>query len=185
MKLWLVRHARVLVPSGICYGASDLIADEAATKEAANAFASLPGVGCNVWVSPANRAKQLASEICRVRSDLEGPLLVEGLREMDFGSWEMVNWCEIPKAAVDSWTDDFAHHKFGGAESVLEVLTRVRQVLDQAKALHHEELVLITHAGVIRAVQWLCYERSYLYRVSARHWPKSAPEMGGWMEIEF
>ena len=27
MKLWLLRHARVLLPDGLCYGASDVPAD--------------------------------------------------------------------------------------------------------------------------------------------------------------
>ena len=27
MKLWLIRHAPVLLPAGICYGASDVLAD--------------------------------------------------------------------------------------------------------------------------------------------------------------
>ena len=35
MRLWLVRHAEVAAPPGLCYGASDLPADAAATRERA------------------------------------------------------------------------------------------------------------------------------------------------------
>ena len=40
MKLWLVRHAQVLLPPGICYGATDVAADAAATLRAAQALAA-------------------------------------------------------------------------------------------------------------------------------------------------
>ena len=40
MKLWLVRHAQVLLPPGICYGATDVAADAAATLSAAQALAA-------------------------------------------------------------------------------------------------------------------------------------------------
>ena len=40
MKLWLVRHAQVLLPTGICYGATDVAADAAATLSAAQALAA-------------------------------------------------------------------------------------------------------------------------------------------------
>ena len=35
MRLWLVRHAATALPTGVCYGASDIPADPVATVEAA------------------------------------------------------------------------------------------------------------------------------------------------------
>ena len=39
MKIWLVRHAQPLVEAGVCYGASDVAADRAATQDAAQRLA--------------------------------------------------------------------------------------------------------------------------------------------------
>ena len=63
MKLWLLRHARVLLPAGLCYGSSDVPADTALTREAAQAFAPLPPPGTPVWVSGLLRAQQMVSAL--------------------------------------------------------------------------------------------------------------------------
>ena len=59
MKLWLLRHARVTVEAGICYGVSDLPADPIDTQQAAQRFADLPATRSRVWVSPASRTSNL------------------------------------------------------------------------------------------------------------------------------
>ena len=69
MKLWLLRHARVLLPSGLCYGASDVPADEALTAKAAQAIAPLLPAGLPVRVSDLRRAQQLHQAL---RGGLEG-----------------------------------------------------------------------------------------------------------------
>ena len=87
MKLWLVRHARVLVKAGICYGSSDVVCDDSAVEEAANAFANCPAYGSMLWTSPSVRATQLAMSIKSKRQDLIGPKVDDRLREMNFGKW--------------------------------------------------------------------------------------------------
>jgi alpha-ribazole phosphatase len=69
---------------------------------------------------------------------------------MDFGQWEGERWDAIPAAALTAWTDDFWRHRFGGAESVAEVMARVASVWDEAVQSTTPQ-VWVTHAGVIRA----------------------------------
>jgi alpha-ribazole phosphatase len=55
MKLWLLRHAQPLVDSGVCYGALDVAADEAATHVAAQGAAQALPPDLLVWHSPLQR----------------------------------------------------------------------------------------------------------------------------------
>lgn len=183
MKLWLLRHARVAVPDGLCYGASDLSADAAATDNAAAAFAGKPASGSLLWVSPMKRTRALADALSACRPDLSGPTFDARLQEMDFGEWEMQAWEQIPRAAFNSWIDDFAHHRFGGNESTQEVIDRVSGALQEVRTQGHSEAVWVTHAGVIRAVTFLLQDDSKIIR-SAGQWPRNAPEPGGWIACE-
>lgn len=183
MKLWLLRHAQVLVPPGVCYGVSEVEVDLAATQTAAERFAECPAPGCSVWASPAERTQHLAAALLSRRNDLQGPHVDARLREMDFGQWELQPWSEIPRQAMDDWTDDFAHHRFGGNESTQDVIDRVAQAMNSAAEQAVSEMVWITHAGVIRAVQFLV-EGGWRTIRSASDWPVSAPAMGAWMCIE-
>ncbi len=185
MTLWLLRHAQVLAPPGTCYGVTDLAADPEATLRAAASFGPSPAVGSAVWCSPSARATQLAQALASLRPDLATARLDPRLREMDFGHWEMRPWAEIPREAVDAWTDDFAHHRFGGRESAQELIDRVALALDEARRVAAPELVWVTHAGVIRAVQFLVGAEAAGARTiaSAAQWPVEAPAMGEWVRL--
>lgn len=158
MKLWLLRHARPLVSSGVCYGALDVEADEAATLAAAQQAAQELPLGLTVWYSPLQRCEHLAQVLYGLRPDLV--LRSEPrLREMDFGCWEGVPWAEIPRAALDAWTADFGHHAFGGVESTGMVMARAAAALaDFREALDYsgqKQGLWVTHAGVVRGVRLL------------------------------
>ena len=95
MKLWLVRHAQVLLPPGICYGATDVAADAAATLSAAQALAAELPQGLPLWVSPLQRCEQLAQALQGLRPDLAYKTTESSLAEMDFGHWEGQAWSSI------------------------------------------------------------------------------------------
>jgi alpha-ribazole phosphatase len=186
MKLWLLRHAKVTCDPGLCYGASDVPADLALTRAAAEAAAALLPVGLSVWVSALGRARQLADALHTLRPDLAPTVIDPRLNEMDFGCWELQPWDGIPRVAFDAWLADFAHARFGGVESTQQVIDRVADALDaqrkQAADRAVEEAVWITHAGVIRAVQYtLAHGRAPIRDVS--QWPRDAPQPGGWMAL--
>ena len=182
MQLWLVRHAEPLGGQGLCYGRLDLPADAAATEQAACSVLEALGTGGAgaLRSSPLQRARQLAQALApglglEVAEDPR-------LQEMDFGHWEGVPWPQVPKAAVDAWTEDFAHHAFGGGETTQQVLDRVWQALGDARAGSGTQ-VWVTHAGVIRAVQHLLREgRPQIH--SAAQWPRQAPAWGGWVVVD-
>lgn len=178
MELWLLRHARVELAAGLCYGRSDVPADLAHTAEAAASAAALLPTGLPVWVSGLGRARQLAAALHSLRADLGTPRTDARLNEMDFGQWELQPWNAIPRCAFDAWMADFAGHAFGGVESTQQVIDRVAAALADLKASAAAQALWVTHAGVIRAVQYLATHGGARIR-NARQWPAEAPSPGG------
>ena len=138
MKLWLVRHAQVLLPPGICYGATDVAADAAATLSTAQALAAELPQGLRLWVSPLQRCEQLAQALQGLRPDLAYKTTDPRLVEMDFGHWEGQTWSSIPQSALDAWVADFASHRFGGRESVADVMNRVALAWDATQQANQD-----------------------------------------------
>lgn len=179
MRLWLLRHAQVLAAPGLCYGASDFPADPEATRAAAQAAAALLPYALPVWVSGLVRAHQLADALRALRPDLGPPRCDVRLNEMDFGHWEGQAWADIPRTALDTWTIDFAHHRFGGIENTHMVLQRVAAAMEdvQKTAGANGAALWVTHAGVIRSVMYLVsYGRRALPTSEA--WPDLALRFG-------
>lgn len=183
MKLWLLRHARVTLEAGLCYGASDVPADVALTRAAAESAAARLPRGLPVCVSGLGRAQQLARELHALRPDL-GPAVTDPrLNEMNFGHWELQPWDAMPRAAFDAWMADFAHHRFGGAESTQQIIDRVADAVDDLRTQTVQEAVWVTHAGVIRAVQYIATHGRGPIRYASQ-WPREAPAPGGWMVLD-
>lgn len=174
MTLWLARHARPLIASGICYGALDMDADPDLNLLAAQSLAAELPCGIAVQVSPLKRCQQLAAALLALRSDLQFTTDAR-LSEMDFGDWEGVAWADIPRAAVDAWSADFAHHRFGGRESANEVLARVAAAWDERQS----QSLWIAHAGVAQGAALL--HQGVRQVTQASDWPVSSLKYGEWM----
>lgn len=176
MKLWLARHAPVAGAQGLCYGASDLPADAAATQAAARALAGQLPQGLAVRCSPLGRCRQLAAALQALRPDLAAKP-DERLREMDFGAWEGRPWATIERDAFERWLDDFQDARPGGhGESVRVLMARVASAWDEWQASGADQ-AWVTHAGVMRAA--LLLARGVRLPATARQWPDDALALGG------
>lgn len=185
MKLWLLRHARPRVDGGVCYGALDVAADEAATLEAAQQAAHALPAGLTVWYSPLQRCEQLAHILRGLRPDLA--LKPEPkLREMDFGTWEGKTWDAVPRQEMDAWVEDFGDYRVGGADSTQAVLERVALALadfrQQLRVAGGQDGVWVTHAGVIRCVDLLVCG---VKRIDcAQQWPREVVAFGSLRAVD-
>jgi alpha-ribazole phosphatase len=182
VKLWLVRHAATQAPPGLCYGALDLDADPQATRTAARLLLDQLPRKAALWCSPQRRCRQMAEALAR--GGLASPCHWDArLAEMNFGAWEGRTWDDLGEAAITDWTADFAHHRPGGGESVSAFMARVAQAFDEAR--DHlaasggamQDLVWVTHAGVIRAAGLLAAGHRTVRR--ADQWPREAAPLGG------
>jgi alpha-ribazole phosphatase len=183
MKLWLIRHAKPLVKKGLCYGQLDVSADQSLTEIAKDKLITALSEGSGVKIlltSPRKRTKQLASLLAKgLNLDLREE---ERLAEMDFGEWEGCLWKDIPKSAIDLWTEDFNNHAFGGGESTGQLLSRVWQLMENATS-RNEDQIWVTHAGVIKAVQYLI-NAGEPYIKSAADWPMETINFGAWITVD-
>lgn len=181
MKLWLARHAQPLIAPGVCYGATDVAADEFATHVAAEALARELPVGIPVISSPLQRCAQLAQRLQALRRDSSFSTDAR-LREMDFGRWEGHRWVDIPQSEYDAWTTCFGSYRFGGNESVSDFMRRVAQAWDEFHTAGRDVL-WITHAGVFRAASLLAQGVRHVEH--ATQWPIDSPTVGQCRVLHF
>ncbi len=107
--------------------------------------------GKTVLCSPMRRCRQ-SSEILFKDCSLE---IDEDLREIDFGRWEGKSFQEI--ADTDpllverwgTWSEDF---RFPEGERIGDFIKRIRRVAAAIEKSAHDELVVVAHGGVIRAL---------------------------------
>ena len=175
LPLLLMRHAQPLIACGVCYGATDIEVDKVATQLAARQLAPLLAPGAQLWCSPLRRCLQLAQGLRALRPDLAFRQ-DDRLAEMDFGDWEGWRWSDIPQAELDAWTAQFWQLRFGGRESVAELMCRVGAAWRDARA-SPLPVAWVTHAGVIRAAR--LWAQGVTKLQDAGGWPLDAPGFGG------
>jgi alpha-ribazole phosphatase len=189
MNLYLVRHPKPLVDDGVCYGATDLVCASSELQKAALGLRDSLPKGLRILSSPLQRCERFAQEIQRLAPDLAYKTDAR-LTEMSFGAWEMQAWNVLPPAELQAWTDDFSAYRCGGCgESAGQFVRRVAQLLMESAQTGHDQ-IWITHAGVIRAVQWLSGQSfedftalaaqrpEGLFHLRAADWPQSALAFG-------
>lgn len=140
-----LRHLPVRGAAGLCYGQHDWAADpddiEAALPEIRAQLPVWP-----IFSSPLQRCLHLAR---RVHLPQQEPLRIdERLMEMHFGDWEMRRWDQIEREHLDAWSTDIVGFAPPGGESFARVIDRVAALVDGLDG----PSVLVTHAGVIRAL---------------------------------
>lgn len=144
MRLHLVRHLAPLVAPGVCYGRTNIAVDLGLQAHALPALRAQLPAGVPVISSPLRRCASLASCLSdHVRFDAR-------LVELDFGSWEMHHWDDIPRAAIDAWAADVALYRPGDGESVQDMAHRIAGFYDELVRESFPEAVLVCHAGTIR-----------------------------------
>ncbi|NJS36786.1 MAG: phosphoglycerate kinase [Brachymonas sp.] len=153
MTIWLVRHPKPLIDSGVCYGASDVPCDAQVIEQAAQELLAQLPRGLPIVSSPLQRCEHLAQVLCRLEPDFAYKTDYR-MAEMNFGAWELQAWDNIPVMQLQAWTDDFANYRCGGSgESTAQFVRRVMHRLTQSFDSKQDE-IWITHAGVMRAMVW-------------------------------
>ncbi|HEY7772422.1 MAG TPA: histidine phosphatase family protein [Marinagarivorans sp.] len=155
MNYYLIRHARVEL-AGVCYGTSDVAAPELDVQAVTRLKAELPAVdSARMYTSPLTRCKQLA---CQLWPEHQWQVS-EAVKELHFGDWEGSPWSRVPRAELDAWAARPMTFSPPNGESFKQLIDRVaswrREVNALARSDGAENIVLVTHAGVIKAMNVL------------------------------
>lgn len=151
MDIYLVRHTKTDTLKGLCYGQSDVGLAKTFLEEAQQLQQKLPEFTENsrVFSSPLTRCVKLAEQFSKcVTTDAR-------LLELDFGDWESRRFDDIDADVLQQWTDNFVHTAPLNGESFTDLYQRVGafwQELVQGMPEATEQIIIITHAGVIRAL---------------------------------
>lgn len=108
------------------------------------------------YTSPQLRAAKTA----KIAADALGVacLSLDGLKEMDLGEWEALNWAFIEDTYGDTyehWNANRRYVRTPGGECYDEVLKRTLDALEIILARETENVLVVTHSAVLMALR--CY----------------------------
>jgi alpha-ribazole phosphatase len=155
VDVYLIRHTRPDISPGICYGRLDVDLPAGFEQEADAIRSRLPLLG-HIVTSEAKRCRRLAAHLA---SGGGPPLIVDDrLRELDFGRWEGQSWDDIPRAQTDAWSKDVWNHAAPEGETYATLYERVRGAWEACLLLEDDQLVIVGHAGPLRALITIALE---------------------------
>lgn len=145
MEIHLIRHTAVENPENLCYGFAEMLLRKNYTED----FKALDlDEDYNVIISSPSQRCCLLADYFKFEYQTD-----ERLREMNFGSWEMKKWTDIPEEEINPWYKNFIHINVSGGENLLEMQIRVLSFWNEF--IHRkdiEKVLIVTHTGVIRLI---------------------------------
>jgi alpha-ribazole phosphatase/probable phosphoglycerate mutase len=150
------RHGAALDADGRALGHTDSPLSPERIEQVARLVEAWPRAPGRIWSSDLRRARETAERIgqrWRVKPELDARL-----REMDFGEWDGRFWNEIEREDADrlkAWMESWVTVRVPGGESFSLLSERVREWYSQSVATSPPEVLVVAHAGSIRAL--LCH----------------------------
>jgi broad specificity phosphatase PhoE len=171
--LLFIRHAETDLAGRFC-GHSNPPVNQRGLRQIEELLKALRNESIDsVYASDLSRSLITADAIGRAFGLL--PVVLPGLREIDFGQWEGLNWKEIEardRAYAQQWAEDYPNLPAPGGEPFATFRSRVLTHINLLLAVSAERCgAVVTHAGVMRVVlRSLCgldeqqaWERSKAY----------------------
>ena len=157
MEVILVRHTSVDVPTGTCYGQTDVPLRSTFEEEAMIVASTLQGYAPfdRVYTSPLSRCTQLATFCGYADAQRDKRLL-----EMNFGEWEMQRYEEIEDPKLQAWYADWKKVSDQGGESFVQQYERVAQFLSELKEKPYSKVAIFSHGGVLTCAKMYAEELS-------------------------
>ena len=149
MKLTLIRHTRLAIAPGVCYGQSDIDVAASFIEEVAIVQSKLVNVTYEaIYTSSLQRCVKLAQALNMGTAKQDNRL-----QELNFGDWELQNWDAIPRDVFDGWAHDYVHLSPPNGETFSQLQQRGIQFLTEM-LMHYPNghIAVVTHGGMIRAL---------------------------------
>ena len=148
MDIYLIRHTQTAADPGLCYGQSNVALADSFPDEMTDLHQKLPEFeeDCKVFSSPLTRCLQLAKTFSdTITTDAR-------LQELDFGAWEGKRFDDIEADALKHWSNNFVTAAPPNGENFEDLYQRTGSFWQDLLAAKAEQVLVITHAGVIRAL---------------------------------
>lgn len=148
MDIYLIRHTTTATPKGLCYGQTDVPLADNFAEDFSIVRNKLPGLSpdCRVISSPLTRCLHLANDLSHTVN------IDQRLLEINFGQWEGQLFDDIEPDRLKYWADNFVNIAPPGGESFTQLRERVNDFWQDLITNPHEQVAIISHAGVIRAL---------------------------------
>ncbi len=152
-KVILLRHGAVELPPGRCFGQMDVPLSELGRQQASS-LARLRDChsGATVYCSDLQRARETAHLAMPDKRDI---ILDARLRELHMGVWEGRNWADIYQEnplALRQWSDNWVCQAPPAGESGRDLYLRVSSFCREVLANSDGPVVVVAHAGSLRAL---------------------------------
>lgn len=153
MKVYLVRHGETHGNvMGTFSGFTDTPLTEKGMAQGKAAHQKIIGESFDVVISsPLSRAVDTAKLMTG-----QEPILVEGLKEMNFGVFEDLRYdtiCENYPEEVKKWQEEGLYYLFPKGESVRSFYERVNATYQKLMETYQDKnLLIVAHSGVIRSI---------------------------------
>lgn len=148
MNIYLIRHSAVYNPNKLCYGQSEIPLEENFTTNF-DWIKDYLNISENAlyFSSPFRRCSKLAVYLSN--DDFKTD---DRLKELNFGTWEMKSWKEVPEKELNPWMEDFVNYRIPKGENFIDLYDRAISFYEDLTAQDTEDIVITTHAGVIRSL---------------------------------
>jgi broad specificity phosphatase PhoE len=104
------------------------------------------------YISPLRRARQTMAALVATHGDQ--PVVLEDLREVDFGAWTGLSWEEVGTrfgCSPFEWLEQLSRGTIPAAEPVAAFRARAARALERITSAHPNQTVAVMcHGGVIR-----------------------------------
>jgi broad specificity phosphatase PhoE len=154
IDLHFIRHGQTKARPGVLVGATDMELSEQGKETMRRLGPCLPD-GLDCLCSPLVRARQSLACIqsgCTAAS----VRIVNELREMDFGSYELHSFSDLAGRGEDlsGMVRDYQSFVFPGGEAVADFLSRLKKFQKTLHTFRKQEksLLIVSHGGVIRTL---------------------------------
>lgn len=148
MIIYLIRHTRLNIDAGICYGQTDVDVAETFLADAELISNTIAGIQFDkIYSSPLKRCKKLAEHLFQ-----QEIIFDDRLKEMDFGDWEMQKWDNINDSYAKKWMNDFVNTPCPNGESFINLYNRTKTFLKHLPKENLEKIAIISHGGPIRSI---------------------------------
>ncbi|HHB76816.1 MAG TPA: histidine phosphatase family protein [Desulfobulbus sp.] len=173
LQIHFLRHGVTTAPSDSLIGSTDVVLSGQGVIQAGQLAARLPR-GLDCLCSPMLRTRQTLESL-QNHGVVREVSFDSRIREIDFGAWERLTFAEISNKDedIDAWKE-YHHFTFPGGESVAHFVARLQSFLDEVQSKPQEQVLVLTHGGVIRTLLCLILGldiRNYLlFEVKPASW---------------